>query len=463
MSVARTAPAGLRSRLDVDVALPGDDGFDAARRVWNADIERSPLLVARPRDVREVVRVVRFAAAEGLPIVVRGGGHGLAGFGTADDAVVIDLARLRGFAVHDGVLTVGGGRTWGGVDEATQPLGLVVTGADAPHVGVGGTVLGGGFGWLQRLLGLTCDSVIEIELVTADGEIHVANPEREPELFWALRGGGAGMGVATRFRFIPHALPKLIGGALMYPLDQGVEVLARYQELCTAAPPEIALRLTLMRAPHASFVPEAQRGRPVISLGVLACGNTKAVTASLVGLGTVGKPFADMVRPRSYLEIQQPRGRAAGPCRAYGHSGFLDALDEPTIAALLTSAADPPGPLAMLQVQHLGGAIADLASDATAYSNRDAMHHLTVNSLAPAADVGRDLMTWTDTTVNALRERIVAGPYVNFVTGRETPRELTGIYHPATLSRLVAVKRQYDPTRVFRGCVELSAIEEVRS
>lgn len=463
MSLARTAPAGLARQLGVDVVVAGDDEFDAARRVWNADVDRTPLFVARPKDAREVGRVVRFAAAEGLPVFVRGGGHGLAGFGTANAAIVIDLARLDELAVRDGWLIVGGGQTWCNVDEATQPLGVVVTGADAPRVGVGGTVLGGGFGWLQRLFGLTCDSVVEIELVTADGEIHVADRQHEPELFWALRGGGAGLGVATRFRFRPHPLPDLVAGPLMYPLAQGAEVLGRYQQLCAAAPPEIALRLTLMRAPNAPFVPQAHRGKPVINLGVLACGSSEAAASTLKALRKTGTPFADLVRPCSYVELQQPRGRGDGPCRAYGHSGFLGALDESAIEALLACAEDPPSPLAMLQIQHLGGAVADIRPDATAYSHRDAMHHVTVNALAPADDVGCDLAAWTESAAAALREHITAGPYVNFVTGHEKPQELTGIYHPATLSRLVMVKQRYDPAGLFRGCVELAPIEAAGS
>ncbi|MET9341806.1 FAD-binding oxidoreductase [Nonomuraea sp. NPDC003804] len=451
-TTSAAAANDLRRDFDGLVILPGDAEYDLARRVWNVDVVREPAMVARPATAMGVQQAVRFARRHDLPIAVRGGGHGLAGYGTADDALVVDLRGLSSVHVDatERIATVGAGLTWGVLDGATQEHGLAVTGADAPMVGVGGVTVGGGLGWLHRLAGLTCDNLHSCDVVTADGELLEASPRRHPDLYWALRGGGGNFGVVTRFQFRLRPVRELMAGTLVYPLDRAPEVLGFYQEQCEDAPVETALRLTLMKAPPAPFIPSELHGEPVLLLGAVAYGPPATAASLLRAIRDFGSPAADTIRPVSYLELQQPPGRFPERQRAYGYSAFLGRLDDTLIDAFVDAATELPSPLAMIQVQQLGGAITSVADDDTAFPHRRATHHLAVNALAAQDDVASELTAWTKATASAVQPHVRGGPYVSFVTGEESRSEIRQAYGPAVHDRLVEIKSAYDPENVFR-------------
>lgn len=442
----------LRRTFDGTLITPGDHRYDSARQVWNVDIARTPALIARPATASAVGVAIRFARDNGLQVAVRGGGHGLAGFGTADEALVVDLQGLAGLQVDAGsrVVEVGAGARWGAMDTATQEHGLAVTGADAPQVGVGGTTLGGGLGWLHRLAGLTCDNLLEADLVTADGTLLTVSSAAHPDLFWAMRGGGGNFGVATRFRFRLHPVRELTGGVLLYPLEQGRDFLRHYQQVCADLPPEAALRVTLMKGPPAPFVPEGLRGKPVVMAGVFACGTPAEAARLLSPLREFGPATVDGVRPMSYLAVQQPPNRFPERQRAYGHSAFLGALSDAAIDVLVDAAGSLPSPLTMVQIQQLGGAVGELPVDATAVPFRHAAHHVAINALAEENDTGSDLVSWTRDAAAALRPHALGGPYVNFVTGEEAAGEIAEAFPPKEYARLTEIKTAYDPDNLFR-------------
>ncbi|GAA0232497.1 FAD-binding oxidoreductase [Actinomadura nitritigenes] len=442
----------LGRHFDGILVRPGDPGFDAARSVWNVDIDRRPALVARPAAPEAVAVAIAHARHHGLPVAIRGGGHGLAGHGTADGALVIDLSGLDGLEVdaRSRTVTTGGGLRWGPVDAAAQEHGLAVTGADAPQVGVAGTALGGGFGWLHRLYGLTCDNLVEAEVVTADGATHRVDAGSEPELFWALRGGGGNFGVVTRMRFALHPLRELTGGVLIHPIERGAQVLRHYQEVADAAPGRLAVRLTLMAAPPAPFVPEPVRGRPIVMVGVAAFAPPDEAERMLRPLREFGPPVADAVRPMTYLQLQQPPNRFPERQRAHGASHFLGRLDDAAVDGLLAAAADAPGRLAMLQIQQLGGAIAETAPEDTPFGFRDAAHLVAVNALAERDDTAADLAAWSAKASAAIRPHATGGPYVNFVSADEPATYVPGAFAPDAYARLTAVKKAYDPDNLFR-------------
>ncbi|EME57629.1 FAD linked oxidase domain-containing protein [Amycolatopsis decaplanina DSM 44594] len=447
----------MRRGVDGAVIAPGDLGYDEVRRVWNAEVDRRPLFVARPNTAVDVRSVVEFSARRGIPLAVRGGGHSHAGFGTADGAAVLDLRSLGGVRV-DPVkreLVTGGGALWGPVDAATQLHHLGVTGADAPQVGVGGVLLGGGFGWLHRLTGLTCDSLLEADVVTANGDLVTASPEREPALFWALRGGGGNFGVVTRMGFRLHPVRELVGGTLLYPLGRGRSVLMRYQELCDSAPDELALRVTLMTAPKAGHIPAELRGKPAISVGMAAFGPPGKLETVKRGFRPCGPAAVDTVRPLTYAQLQQPVYGKPDRLRADGHSSFFARLDEQTIDAFLDLAERFPSPQTMLQVQHLGGAISRLGAADTAFSFRHATHLVACNVLAVRDATSVPLRSWTMTAAKAIRRHELGGPYVNFVNGGEPAKELHAAYSPVTYRRLAQVKAEYDPDNLFRFNVNI--------
>ncbi|MFJ2158946.1 FAD-binding oxidoreductase [Streptomyces sp. NPDC087856] len=448
--------SAVRSALSraarVPCALPGDPGYETARAVWNTDVRRAPLAVVRPATVAGVRGAVRFATDRGLPVAVRGGGHSLAGFGTADDAVVLDLGALADIDVdaRARTLTVGGGAVWGQVDEATQRAGLAVTGADVPSVGVGGTTVGGGFGWLHRAAGMTCDNLLSAEVVTAAGETLTAAPDSHSDLYWALRGGGGNYGVVTAFRFRLRPVATVVSGTVLHAFDRAADVLLHYQDVCDRAPDHLALRATLLTAPPAPFVPPELRGGPVVMIGVADFAPSPGSERLIAELRGFGTPAVADVRLRPYLELQQPPGRTVEAMRAHGHSAFLGRLDERLVKVLVETAGQPPSPLAMIQLQLLGGVAGRVPADATPVPHRDAVQLLGVNALAARQNRTAGLAGWTKAAADAVRPYVRGGPYVNFVTGEETADQIRTAYGADTYDRLAAVKSVHDPENVFR-------------
>ncbi|GIM92595.1 FAD-binding oxidoreductase [Paractinoplanes toevensis] len=452
-------PAGLarlRESLNGRLAAPGDPDYEAGRGTWNADVDRRPALIAWPADAGEVASVVRHAHANGLAVAVRGGGHSHAGFGVADDAVVIDLSELShvGLDAAGRSIRVGGGVRWGAVDELTQAAGLVVTGADVPEVGVAGTALGGGLGWLQRSAGLTADNLLEAEVVLADGTAVRADRASHPDLFWALRGGGGSFGVVTGLQLRVHPLRRLTGLIALHPLDRAQSWLDEYAVRCATLSRSVAVRLTLGSAPPAPFVPEPWRFRPVLMVVAAALGDA---AAELDGLSAIGEPIVRLSRALRYTELQEPAGRVPRRQRARGRSAFVTGLGDGLVADLIEAAGSAPSPFSMIQIQLMGGAIADVDASASAVPYRWAAHHVAAHALA-APDDPADLDSWAELVGTRLGRHGTGGPYVNFVTGTETAGDVRRIFGEAGHARLASVKQAYDRDDVFRCGLPLASV-----
>jgi len=445
--------AGLRERLAGRLVLPGQEEYDAARQVWNASHDHRPALIAQPLSVADAQAAVRFAGDRGLPVSVRGGGHNHAGYAVADGVLMLDLSALVSVRVDPArrVATVGGGATWGTVDQATQAAGLAVTGADVPPVGVGGATLGGGVGWLHRMLGLSCDSLIAAEIVTAGADVLRVSAHEHPELFWALRGGGGNFGAVTSFTFALHPVGPVHTGTVICPMERANDALALYQHLCDTGGDELFLRAMLVTAPPAPFIPEPLRGRPAVILSAAWFGPADRGESALRELREFRPPAADLLRPMPYVQLQRMQdGAVPRRVRAASLGGFTGPLTTGLIDALTSVAAQ------RLQLDHahrrrLGGAVARVSPDATAFRYRRAAHLLAVLAAALPEDPGTEqAATWAEKVNGSLPAGAILGPSVHGM-GRDEPEDrVRAAYGDTSYARLAAVKHAYDPANMFR-------------
>ncbi len=452
-TISPQTTAGLRRCLSGRVLLPGEADYEAARQVWNASHDYRPALVVRPRSADDVRAAVRFAAGHGLPVCVRGGGHNHAGYAVADGALMLDLSAMASVRVDPArrVAIVGGGATWAAVDRVTQAAGLAVTGADVSTVGVGGSALGGGAGWLHRKLGLTCDNLLAAEIVTAGAEVLHVSAEDHPDLFWALRGGGGNFGVLTAFTFAVHPVgPAVHTGVVMCPMQRAADALAAYQHLCETGGDDLFVRAMLMTAPPAPFVPEPLRGRPVVLLAAAWFGPADQAGAALDELRQFGPPGAGQPRPMPYVELQQ-MSDAVVPrrVRAASLGGFTGPLSTEVIQALAAVVAEPP-PMCAVMLQPLGGAVARVPADATAVRHRDAAHYLAVNTIARPEDDGAAQAAWAGKVTGGLPAGTILGRGLHAMGRDEPEHRVRAAYGEAAYDRLAAVKGCYDPGNTFR-------------
>ena len=444
--------AGLRERLAGRVILPGQEGYDAARHVWNASHDYRPALIAQPLSVAEVQAAVRFAADRGLPVSVRGGGHNHAGYAVADGALMLDLSAMVSVRVDPArrVATVSGGATWGTVDQATQRAGLAVTGADVSPVGVGGVTLGGGVGWLHRMQGLTGDNLLAAEIVTTGAEVLRVSAQEHPELFWALRGGGGNFGAVTAFTFALHPVGPVHVGKVLCPMERAADALALYQHLCDAGGAVTSMTRRNSSSPPAPFIPEPLRGRPAVVLSAAWFGTAGRGESALRELREFGPQAGDLLRPMSYVQLQSMQDAAVPRrVRAASGGGFTGPLDGGVIEAVTSAAAQPP-PMSMVELQPMGGAVARVSPDATAFPHRRAAHLLAVLAAAPPEDPGAEQAAWAEKVDGSLPAGTILGPSVHAM-GRDEPEDqVRAAYGAAAYARLTAVKHAYDPGNLFR-------------
>jgi FAD/FMN-containing dehydrogenase len=444
--------AGLRERLAGRVVLPGQEEYDVTREVWNASHDHRPAIIAQPVSAADVQAAVRFARDRGLPVCVRGGGYNHAGYAVADGALMLDLSAMVSVRVDPArrVATVGGGATWGTVDQATQAAGLAVTGADVSPVGVGGVTLGGGVGWLHRMLGLSCDNLLAAEVVTADAEVLRVSPQEHPELFWALRGGGGNFGAVTAFTFALRPVGPVHTGTVICPIERAADALALYQHLCDAGGDELFLRAMLVTAPPAPFIAEQLHGRPVVILSAAWFGPSGQGESVLHELREFGPPAGDLLRPLSYVQLQRMHDASVPRrVRAASLGGFTGPLTGAMIGALAAAAAQPP-PMSMVELAPLGGAVARVSPDATAFRYRRAAHCLAVLAAARPEDPGAEQAAWAKKVNASLPAGTILAPIVP-IMGRDEPEDrVRAAYGGATYARLAAVKHAYDPGNMFR-------------
>ena len=453
MSRARSAPESAIPGFGGTVIRPDQPGYDAARVVWNAMHDRKPALIARPRSAPDVAAAVGFARAEGLPIAVRGGGHSMPGHSTCDGGIVIDLRELSRVTVDPVTrrAIVGGGALLGDVDRATQRHGLVVPAGVVSHTGVGGLTLGGGVGRLMRRFGLTIDSLLSAEVVTADGRILRASADQHPVLFWALRGGGGNFGVVTEFEFALHELSDLVILATFHPLAEARRVIeqGRREMADPAAPDELLWTSFLRRASNVPWMPPELVGRHGIMSLVEWSGDAGEGRAVLAKIRDELQPAASDLSVVPFLVMQTITDDLfAHGLRTYIKAGFAADLTDGLIDTLLDRAALLRSPVSQVELLALGGAIARVHPDATAFPFRQPRWLINIPATWRDAADDEAEIAWARATYAAVRPYLSEGGYVNFMGDDED--DDTAAAYGRTIERLRRIKAVYDPDNVFR-------------
>lgn len=440
----------LEDQVDGAVLRPGTAGYDAARRMWNARFDRRPDVAVRCTSAADVAAAVRWAQSRGEPISVKGGGHSYAGHTVADGGVLLDLSGMSGIKVRaeDRLASVQAGATWAQLDSATQHHGLATTGPTVSSVGVAGSILGGGTGWLSRRFGNALDNLAAVDVVTVDGEHVQASPGEEPELFWGMRGGGANLGIATSFELGLHEVgPSVLAGQVVYPFDDAESLLRSFRSFMADAPDELQCLPFTFRAPPIDAFPERCHGQPVLDFVLfhLDPGASDAVAP----LRTLGEPLLDAVGPMPYVEAQQafdpnlPAGQ-----RYYTQAHDLAELTDGAIDDFAANVRDMRGALTAAYIEPKGGAVARVPEDSTAAGGRGAAasFHIIAGWTDEAED--EEVMGWA----RAFNERMAAhgtgGVYVNLLAEDEGDRV------PSAFSdheRLQALKSRWDPQNVLRA------------
>jgi FAD/FMN-containing dehydrogenase len=441
--------AMLASSLRGRVITPREAAYDEVRTVALGNFDRRPAAVIRVANVADVAAVINFARATDLELAVRSGGHSVGGHSGTDGGLVIDLRDFNSIDIdHDaGTVWTGTGLTAGEVTAEVEKHGLIVGFGDSGTVGIGGLTLGGGIGYMVRKHGLTIDSLLAAELVTAAGDIVIADADNHPDLFWALRGGGGNFGVVTRLKFKLNPLPSFVGGPLVLPAT--AENIARFAALADAAPEALSTIAMVMPIPPVPFVPAAFHGTLAL-IGMMAfSGTPDAAAQALAPFRAIATPIADLVGPAPYSAMYAmdppPEMRPAVSCR----SRFVDQVSVETAAKMLAALEACPSPMKMGQIRVLGGAYSRVATDATAFAHRQSKVMVAFLAMYEGgADVIAHFDRWATDAIGAMREPNAVA-YVNFL-GIEGGEGLRAAYPGSTWDRLRQVKAKYDPENLFR-------------
>jgi FAD/FMN-containing dehydrogenase len=429
------------------VIAPDDAEYDKARTVFPGGIDRRPAVIVRPADASQVARVVSVARETGAELAVRSGGHSIAGHSVSDGGIVLDLSEMRGLEIDPEGRTAWAqtGLTAGEYTKAAGAHGLATGFGDTASVGIGGLTLGGGVGYLSRAHGLTIDDLLAAEIVTADGQIVEVDAENDPDLFWAIRGGGGNFGVATRFRFRLHELEGVVGGMLMLPAT--AEVVRSFVAAAQDAPDELSTIANVMPAPPMPFVPEEQRGRLVV-MGLLCyAGPPEAAEPVLAPFRSLAEPIADMVRPIPYPEIYPPEEEDFHPT-TIGRVMFLDSVEPDAAEMIVERLESSDATMRVTQLRVLGGAIARVPDEATAFAHRGSRIMANVAAFYDGPEDKPVREAWVNEFAAELRQGDT-GAYVNFL-GDEGAERIRAAYPGATWDRLTAIKARYDPSNLFR-------------
>jgi len=438
---------GLRGPL----LRPDDEGYDDARTIWNAAIDREPAAIARCRGTADVITAVRFVREHDLLFSVKSGGHHVSGAAICEGGLVIDLSEMTGVRVdpHARTVRVQGGATWGDVDHETQAFGLAVPGGQDPNIGVAGLTLGGGVGWLSPKYGLTSDNLLSADVVTAEGELVHASEGENPGLFWALRGGGGNFGIVTSFEFQLHEVgPEIFAGSLVYPAEETCAVARRYREFVADAPREVRLLFGSMELPAASYYPEEIHNSRAAMLITFYAGPPEEGKRVLAPLREFGDPVMDSLRGRPYKAFQRV-GDSQGPMRTYVKSQYLSTLADGAIETIDAYAADAPSSGATVFVSPRLGAETDPSSDATAYPHRDPAHHLLIEARWDDPERDDEHVEWVRECHEALGPYTTGDVAMNFLTDDEGDERVRTAYG-GNYERLVEVKTEWDPENLFR-------------
>jgi len=434
----------LRAELRGAVVEPADPEYDIARRVHNGMIDKRPAIIARCTGVADVMAALQFGLAHDLPIAVRGGGHNVAGKAVCDDGIVIDLSQMKGMRVDPGNRTARAeaGLTWGEFDRETQAFGLATTGGAVSTTGIAGLTLGGGIGWLQRRHGLTCDNLLSADVVTADGRFLTASETENPDLFWGLRGGGGNFGIVTSFEYRLHPLGQVLGGPVLHPFEAAQEAFGFFREFMNSAPDEVSGAFGL------GPLPDGQRA---VFLFVCYAGLPEEGEKVIAPMRAFGSPLEDLIQPMAYCDVQQafdadfPFG-----LKNYWKSSNVASLSDDAIDTMAAFMESAPSLMPMVLVERLGGAVARVPAEATAFGHREAEYDLIIAAIWGDDAEQEAHIDWARSFWDAMQPYSTDTVYVNYLSeeGEERVRAAYGGDH---YTRLVELKRKYDPENVFRS------------
>ena len=452
VAVSDSDIGALRGALRGSVLLPGEPGYDTARAIWNAMIDRRPGIVVQALGAADVIQVVNFAREHHAALAVRGGGHNIAGNAVCEGGIMLDLSRMRSVHVDPTArrARVEGGALLSDVDKETQAFGLAVPVGINATTGIAGLTLGGGFGWTSRKFGLTIDNLLSVDIVTADGTLCRADATHHPDLFWAVRGGSGNFGVVTSFEFQLSSLgPQVTAGLLLHPLAEAPSLMREYRRLVAAAPDELSVWLVLRKAPPAPFVPVDWHDKEVLIMALCYAGPMAAGEEAAAPFRALGKPIVDLVGPHPFVGWQAAFDPLLTPgVRNYWKSHDLKQLTDAAGDVLLDAVRRLPTSECEVFVGHLGGQINRVPTDATAFPRRDVEFVVNVHTRwrDPAQDT--TCIDWARGLFNALAPHAMGSVYVNFMPADETDR-IRGAFG-SNFARLAEAKRRYDPQNLFR-------------
>lgn len=445
--------SGLDSRVLGPVIRAGDADYDHARAVWNGSIDRRPTAIVRCQQTSDIRQGLDFALENDLPLAVRGGGHSVAGFGTFDDGLVLDLRAMSTVQVDPRRrLAVAGPGTIGAeFDRATQEHGLATTLGVMSTTGIAGLTLGGGIGWLQRAYGLACDNLVAAEVLTADGRLVRASRDEHPELFWGLRGGGGNFGIVTSFEYGLHPVgPDVVCGLVAWPADKAREVLQMFREFTADLEDELTVIAICRTAPPAPFLPKELHGRPIVALAVCHAGPVEDGTVAVAPLREFADPAGDAIAVRPYTDFQAMFDSSWAPgFQNYWKAEYLAHLDDDVIDTFARYAVSHTSPLSDFKIGAMGGAIARVGETETACPHRDPPFVLNINTRWEDPAEAEHHIRHTRALFDDARSASAGGVYVNFL-GDEGAERIEHAYRDDTFTRLRRLKREWDPHNVFR-------------
>lgn len=437
------------------VHAPGDPGYDELRRVENLAIDRRPGLIIRCSGEADVIDGVALAREHGLLLAVRGGGHHVAGFGTVDGGLVLDLRDMNGVWVNpvDRTVRVQGGATWGQVDREAQVFGLAVPGGVVSTTGVGGLTLGGGIGWVHRKWGLSCDNLVSAQVVLASGELVTASADEHPDLYWAIRGGGGNFGVVVDFTFQAHPLgPDVALAAVFHDMAAGADLMPQWRDLALRAGDEVTTRALYWGLPPADELPPPVAGKDVFIVAAMYAGDADEGRSIIDEFRRLGDPLFDMSdHIPNYRAFQAGFDPLVSNLHSYWKSTYLDELTDEAMAFIHERATGRPDPSVLIHVPIMGGATAAVPADATAFGDRSAPFMLSIDGNTYDPSRFDEMRAWVRETIEAARNLEGAGgTYLNFTGDEATDQRVVEQQFGRNLDRLRAVKRRYDPDNLFR-------------
>ena len=444
----------FKANLGGELIQPKDEGYDDARKVWNAMIDKRPALIARCSGTADVITAVKFAREHNLLFSVRGGGHNIAGSALCDDGLTIDLSRMKGLHVDLKTRTVRAqpGCNLGDLDRETQIFGLVVPAGIVTDTGIAGLTLGGGFGWLTRRYGYTCDNLLSADVVTADGSFLTASEKENSDLFWGLRGGGGNFGIVTSFEYQAYSVgPQVTAGIVIHSMEKAREVVGFFREFSATAPEELCCLLTLRLAPPAPFLPPEVHGKPIVGIAVCHSGSLEDGERAVLPLKEFGDPLADTIAPKPFVVHQTLFDVAMAPGRHYyWKSHYLPEFLEAAGEVLMGHAAKISSPHSSILVFQLGGALARFGETDTPAGNRNAAYVLNVAASWEDPTHTDEQISWARGCWSDMQQFSTGGVNVNFLTGEEGDKRVRAAYGDANYKRLVEIKNKYDPHNMFR-------------